>query len=200
MSWRLIFWKIVRISWYPSSRFLKISSLRFTFAGDWSRRVFHHNCFTARFEFIIIVLLPLPLLTGRKGRPARRSQRGERVRRLLHDRQGNRFLQEVQEVEVIDGSIILEVDASGGALIHAGPAFDAILSANWTRPVFLQLIDFTGADLDTVFTTRTFFPIDNRMHKNFRFKLMKSSKPLSLRNLCSFFLFSLTSEVYSLTV
>ncbi len=61
-------------------------------------------------------------------------------------------------------SILMEPDRFRWALVHTGPAFNAIPGIDRNGFVFLYFVDLAGADLKTVSTPVAFFFIDERMH------------------------------------
>jgi len=63
-------------------------------------------------------------------------------------------------------SILKESDGFGGALGHAGPAFDTILGVDRTGFIFFDLVNLARADLGTVSTAVAFFFVDNRIHNS----------------------------------
>jgi len=68
------------------------------------------------------------------------------------------------KLNILERSIIGELDGFGGALGDAGPALNTVLGMNWIRFILFHLIDLAGADFNTVPTTRAFVFINHRVH------------------------------------
>jgi hypothetical protein len=68
-------------------------------------------------------------------------------------------------------SVLVELDAFRWALIDAGPAFDALFGMDRIGFLHLHLIDLTRADFCAVTAAATFFLVNKRIHRNFKFQI-----------------------------
>ena len=63
------------------------------------------------------------------------------------------------------GLIFAELNGFGRALLHAGPAFDAVFRADGIGDLALHDVDFIRTDLDAIAATTAGFSIHYRIHR-----------------------------------
>ena len=89
----------------------------------------------------------------------------------------------LRKAHYLKRSIFGELDGFGRALVDAGPTLNTFFRMDWIRFVLLYLIDFAGANLNAISTTRASVFINHRVHiQDFKFQIAPACQQAGISN------------------